>query len=290
MSRKFLAPTVFLRAPRRWGGAICVTAMLTLWLAPEAASDPVVKYVRFAHDGGTAYGILKDGTVGELDGNPFDAPQLTKRVFELSKVRLLPPTVPSKVIAVGLNYQSHGGGRGGRPGLFAKFPSSLVGHDGTIQYSADTSNLHYEGELVIVIGKRARNVTAKDAPAYVFGVTAGNDVSERSWQFSDLQWVRAKGSDSFGPVGPALVTGLEYNDLRIETRLNGEVRQSESTKNMIHSVADLVSYISRYLTLLPGDLIFSGTPGATAPMRPGDVVEVEIEGVGILRNRVVATE
>jgi len=124
-------------------------------------------------------------------------------------------------------------------------------------------------------------------PEYIFGITCGNDVSERIWQKNDLQWFRAKAADTFAPLGPAVVQGLNYDDLHVTTRLNGEVRQSQSTKDLLFSVANLVSYISRFVTLLPGDLIYTGTPGTTGQMNPGDVVEVEVEGVGILRNRVV---
>jgi 2-keto-4-pentenoate hydratase/2-oxohepta-3-ene-1,7-dioic acid hydratase in catechol pathway len=147
-------------------------------------------------------------------------------------------------------------------------------------------NVHYEGELVVVIGKTAKNVSVEDASDYIFGVTAGNDVSERDWQRDDLQWLRAKGSDTFGPVGPVLVSGLDYNDLRVETRLNGEVRQAESTADLIFDIDTIVSYVSRYVTLCPGDIIFTGTPGSTRAMQPGDVVEIEVQGVGVLRNTV----
>ena len=141
---------------------------------------------------------------------------------------------------------------------------------------------------VIVMGKEASMVPVEDAASYVFGVTAGNDISERDWQRDDLQWFRAKGSDTFGPVGPVLVRGLDHNDLLLETRVNGELRQSERTRDLLFSVEEIVGYVSRYVTLYPGDIIFTGTPGSTRAMEPGDVVEVELEGVGILRNRVVA--
>lgn len=262
--------------------------LLTLG-AVAMAQDNITKYVRYTHDGRTAYGILADQTIRELKGGLFANPKATGRTVPLSKVRLLPPVVPSKVIAVGLNYQSHAGMSGaGAPGLFAKLPSSLIAHGDPIVRPAESTSLHYEGELVVVIGKRAKNVSIADAPKYIFGVTAGNDVSERSWQGSDLQWLRAKASDGFGPVGPAVVTGLNYNDLLVRTRLNGKVVQSERTSHLIHGVDKIVSYISRYITLEPGDLIFTGTPGRTSAMKPGDVVEVEIEGVGVLRNKVVA--
>src|SRR5262249_23461580 len=143
-----------------------------------------------------------------------------------------------------------------------------------------------EAELVVVIGRKGRNISAVEAPKHIFGVTAGNDVSERDWQKHDLQWFRAKGSDTFGGLGPCVVQGLNYNDLLVQSRLNGEVRQSQGKKDLIFPVDDVVSYVSRFVTLLPGDIIYTGTPGNTKAMYPGDVIEIEVEGVGVLRNRV----
>jgi 2-keto-4-pentenoate hydratase/2-oxohepta-3-ene-1,7-dioic acid hydratase in catechol pathway len=200
----------------------------------------------------------------------------------------LAPVQPSKVIAVGLNYQSHLGTRtpAAYPGLFAKMPTSIIATGEDIVLPPDAKNTHYEGELVIVIGRRASRVSQADAKSYVFGVTAGNDVSERDWQRDDLQWFRAKASDTFGPLGPAIATGLNYDDLLLQTRLNGEVVQTERTKDLIFNVAKIVSYVSQYVTLEPGDVIYTGTPQTTKPMKDGDVVEVEVEGVGVLRNKV----
>jgi 2-keto-4-pentenoate hydratase/2-oxohepta-3-ene-1,7-dioic acid hydratase in catechol pathway len=173
------------------------------------------------------------------------------------------------------------------PGLFAKYPTSIIGPGENIVRPPDSQNLHYEGEMVIVIGRTAKNVHWEEASRYIFGVTVGNDVSERDWQQADLQWFRAKASDTFGPVGPVIARGLDYNNLHLETRVNGEVRQSESTEDLLFNVEAIVSYVSRYVTLMPGDIIFTGTPGTTEAMEPGDIVEVELEGVGILSNRVV---
>jgi 2-keto-4-pentenoate hydratase/2-oxohepta-3-ene-1,7-dioic acid hydratase in catechol pathway len=257
-------------------------------VSPALAAD-VTRYIRYEHAGKIAYGILDGTTIRELSGDLFGTPEETGATMALGEVTVLPPTVPSKVIAVGLNYKSHSGGAGaGGPGLFAKLPSSLIGDGANIVIPPGATNVHYEGELVIVIGKHAKNVAVADAHTYVFGVTAGNDVSDRAWQASDLQWIRAKASDSFGPVGPVIATGLDYDNLLVETRVNGEVRQSERTSHLIHSVDEIVSFISRYITLLPGDLIFTGTPGETRAMHPGDVVEIEVEGVGALTNKVVA--
>ena len=141
--------------------------------------------------------------------------------------------------------------------------------------------------MEVVIGKRAKNVSVAAAKSYVFGVTIGNDVSERDWQKQDLQWFRAKATDTFGPLGPAIVTGLNYDDLLLQTRLNGEVVQSQRTKDLIFDVAAVVSYLSRYVTLEPGDVIFTGTPGSTRAFKPGDVIEVDLEGVGVLSNKAV---
>lgn len=254
------------------------------------AQDGVTRYVRYIRgDEAPRYGILEGETVHELEGDPFRAPRRTGRAVPVGDVRLLAPTEPSKVVAVGLNYRSHLGGRPAAdyPGLFAKYPTSIVGPDHPIVMPPDASDLHYEGEMVIVIGREAKNVPVEEAADHVFGVTAGNDVSERDWQDADLQWLRAKASDTFGPVGPAVATGLDHGDLLLETRVNGEVRQSERTRDLIFDVETIVSYVSRYITLLPGDLIFTGTPGTTRALSPGDVVEVELEGVGVLRNPVV---
>jgi len=252
------------------------------------AADKIEKFLRYAHDGKISFGRLVGDNIRELRGDIFNTPVETGRSVKLADVRILIPTEPTKVLAVGMNYRSHlASSSDGPPPLFAKFPSSLIAHGDELMIPKDAGNPHYEGEMVIVIGKVAKNVPEKEAHHYIFGVTAGNDVSERTWQSTDLQWLRGKASDGFGPVGPYVVKGLNYNDLKVETRLNGEVRQSESTKMMIHGVAKIVSWSSRYFTLMPGDLIFTGTPGSTRGMKAGDIVEVEVEGVGVLRNRLV---
>lgn len=265
-------------------------AMAVFLSTQAAAQTRVTKFVRYTQGEGAFYGLLEGETVRPILGDLFGSHQVTDTSIPIAEVTLLAPVEPSKVIAVGLNYRSHLGDRepASYPGLFAKYPTSVVGPGANIVMPPDASDLHYEGELVVVIGRRARDVSVADAPQYVFGVTAGNDVSERSWQSNDLQWLRAKASDTFGPIGPAVVTGLDYDDLLVQTRLNGEVRQSESTADLIFGVDEIVSYVSRYVTLLPGDVIFTGTPGSTAPMHPGDVVEIEVEGVGVLRNTVAA--
>ncbi len=269
-----------------------VVVMLLFAASAAVARADTTKYVRYDHQGRQVYGILDGETIRELEGDLFSSPKATGKTVGLSEVQLLPPCQPSKVIAVGLNYRSHLAGRPvpEYPGLFAKYPTSIIAHDEPIIMPSDAHDLHYEGELVVVIGKKATKISAAEARDYIFGVTAGNDVSERAWQQADLQWIRAKASDTFGPIGPAIVSGLDYNDLLVQTRVNGEVRQSERTKDLVYDVDTIVSYVSQYITLLPGDIIFTGTPGATKALKPGDVVEIEVEGVGVLRNRVVASD
>ena len=265
---------------------------LIITISSHLFGSETTKYVRYTHEGQESYGILEGDTVRELVGDIFSAPTPSGKTLKLSEVHLLAPCKPTKVIAVGLNYRSHIGNRPvpKYPGLFAKYPTSIIGQEKNIVMPSDATDLHYEGELVIVIGKTAKNISVSKAPNYIFGVTAGNDVSERNWQQADLQWLRAKASDTFGPVGPAIVTGLNYNDLLLQTRLNGELRQSERTKDLVYNVEAIVSYISHYVTLFPGDLIFTGTPGTTKAMKPNDIVEIELEGVGILRNKVVSSQ
>jgi 2-keto-4-pentenoate hydratase/2-oxohepta-3-ene-1,7-dioic acid hydratase in catechol pathway len=269
-----------------------IAIALTGALAPlpfSAQQKPTTAYVRYTHNGTTSYGILEGDTIRELKGDLFAKPAPTGRRVKRAEVQLLAPCEPRQVIAVGLNYKSHLGDRppAAYPGLFAKLPNSIVGPEANIVIPADAENIHYEGELVVVMGRRAKNVSKAEAASYIFGVTAGNDVSERAWQKADLQWFRAKASDTFGPMGPAIVTGLNYNDVLLQTRLNGEVVQSERTRDLLFDVETIVSYVSKYVTLEPGDVIFTGTPDVTRPFKAGDVIEVEIEGIGVLRNRAV---
>ncbi|MBK8503052.1 MAG: fumarylacetoacetate hydrolase family protein [Saprospiraceae bacterium] len=256
------------------------------------AQKDILKFVRYELEGKESYGILKGESIEELQGDLFSAPVKTGSTVALSRVNLLAPCSPSKVLAVGLNYRSHIGDRPipDHMGLFAKYPTCIIAHQAPILMPSDATDLHYEGELVVVIGKIASKISVADAPDYIFGVTAGNDVSERNWQKIDLQWLRAKGSDTFGPMGPAIVTGLDYNNLLLQTRLNGKVVQSERSKDLIYSVDEIVSYISHYVTMFPGDVIFTGTPGSTQAMQPGDIVEIELEGVGVLSNTVQRAE
>jgi len=276
--------------------AVALAVLSGLNLGEIVLAQKVTRYVRYAHNDSIAYGILDGDQVRELDGAPWHGGTPSGAVVPADKVTMLAPAEPSKVIAVGYNYISHREDMTHEesrpipehPPLFLKLPTSLTGPETDIVYPADATDLHYEGELVVVVGKEASKVPVSKAQDYVFGVTAGNDVSERNWQANDLQWLRAKASDTFGPLGPSIVSGLDYLDLQVQTRLNGETMQNQSSRDHIHDVHAILSFVSQYVTLLPGDIIFTGTPGATSAMKPGDVVEIEVEGVGILRNRVVA--
>lgn len=267
---------------------LAAAAAVVLSTGGAAFAEDVTKYVRYDFDGVISYGILDGDVIHRLRGDVFEAPERTGAVVALDAVRLLVPTEPRKVVAAGFNYRSHLGDQNvaAEPGLFDKHATSLVPHGATITYYEDAADLHFEGEMVLVIGKRARNVSEAEAADHIFAVAPGNDVSERVWQGNDLQWFRAKGADTFGPVGPVMARGVDYGDLLLQTRVNGEVMQSQRTKDLIFGPAFLVSYISRYVTLEPGDMIFTGTPGTTSAMQPGDVVEVELEHVGVLRNTI----
>lgn len=269
-------------------------AVAALATAAGAYAQAQVRYVKYELAGRAAWGILEnDTTIQELSGSPLTtAATPTGTRVKVSEVKYLPPAEPTKVIAAGFNYRSHIGQASPAKyvGLFAKFPTSLIGHGGEIVYPADATTVHYEAEICIVIGKRARNITEAQVKDHIFGVTACNDVSERAWQKQDLQWFRAKAADTFGPMGPVLVTNVDYNKLKLIGRHNGAVVQETTTDLLIFSIDNIVSYTSRYITLEPGDVIFTGTPGVTQAMKPGDTFEVEIPGVALLRNTVVAAK
>lgn len=302
--------------------SLCVPSLLV-------AADGPQKFVRFQKGDVIAYGLVEGKTVRQLSGDLFGDYRRTDNTWPLSDVKVLVPTQPTQIFAMAGNYKSHLGGdtttttittvtkivseksgeqsvdsttssetrRSGEvpekfqiPQPFYKSPSCLLEDGGDIVIPTGAEVVHYEAEMVVVIGKKAKNVSRDDALDYVFGVTIGNDVSARRWQRNDVQWWRAKGADTFGPCGPFIVQGLDYDNLLLQLRLNGETKQKERTSQLIHDVAGCVSFISQHVTLHPGDLIFTGTSGTTSEINPGDVVEVELEGVGVLRNGVKAEE
>jgi 2-keto-4-pentenoate hydratase/2-oxohepta-3-ene-1,7-dioic acid hydratase in catechol pathway len=252
----------------------------------------VINYIRYRSGPGSAYGILDGDTVREIRGGLFGDHAETGAVHPLSSVKLLYPCEPTKILAVGLNYKSHLGNRPQPdvPGMFYKPVSALQNPGDPIAIPRDAAEVHSEGELVVVIGKQVRNASRDEARDAIFGVTCGNDVSERNWQHGDrkdLQWWRAKGSDTFAPLGPAILADADYGNLLLQTRINGEVVQKQSTSDLIFDCPAIVSFVSGWVTLMPGDVIYTGTPGSTRRMKAGDVVEVEIEKIGELRNPVV---
>jgi len=262
-------------------------------LAEENVEKPnvPVRFVRCESDRQTWYGILESDRVSPIPGTPYGEGGLFKLKASrpLKDLKLLAPCEPTKIIAMAGNYRSHltSSEPPQRPEAFFKPPSALLEAEGTIVIPKGTNDVHFEGELVAVIGKKARNVSRGEAPQHIFGYTCGNDVSARDWQKNDRQWWRAKGSDTFAALGPWIVRGLEASDLLLTTRLNGKEVQKARTSELIFDVPSIVSFLSEHITLFPGDLIYTGTPGQTSAMKAGDVVEVEIEKIGVLRNRVV---
>ncbi|MBN1427099.1 MAG: fumarylacetoacetate hydrolase family protein [Anaerolineae bacterium] len=245
----------------------------------------------FLNPDGPRPGIVEGDDLYVLEGSMFD--QQARRGDKIglaSQARLLPPVMPGKIICLGLNYADHAReqdtGVPPEPLIFLKPPSAVIGPDQTIELLPDMGKVEHETELGVVIGRQGRMIPQEEALKYVLGYTCGNDVSARDYQFKDGQWARAKSFDTFCPLGPWINTDLDPSDLAITCRVNGETRQDSRTSQMIFGVPFLIEYISRVMTLLPGDVILTGTPAGVSPIQPGDVVEVEVEGVGVLRNPV----
>ncbi|HEY6010584.1 MAG TPA: fumarylacetoacetate hydrolase family protein [Nitrospirota bacterium] len=249
-----------------------------------------MKLVRFRTANRTACGILNQNEVAELDGD-FTSPLRTLMACHaLSGVQLLAPCRPSKIVAVGLNYQDHARELGmpvpEAPVIFLKPPTSLAGPGDAILYPAMSSHVDYEAELGVVIKDRVRDIPPEEAFDHILGYTCANDVTARDLQRKDGQWTRAKSFDTFCPTGPWIETELNPGDLLIESYLNGERRQSSRTSQFIFKIDALISFISKVMTLEPGDLIITGTPAGIGPMKPGDEIEIRIEGIGSLKNRI----
>lgn len=244
-------------------------------------------FARFQHQDKISYGEISGDSIQPLVSDPFTQITADGEPIPLSQVKLLLPTQPEKVFAVGMNFASHISSPSNQPPpLFLKLPSSLITTDKAIELPDDARNVHFEGELVLVIGKTVKNITESEATSAIFGVTVGNDLTERSWQGADLQWMRSKAADGFGPIGSMIATDIDYNNVLLTTKLNGKVVQQENTRFMIHKPTKVVSYLSKYFTLKPGDLIYMGTPGRTQALANGDQVSVNIEGVGTVTNRI----
>jgi 2-keto-4-pentenoate hydratase/2-oxohepta-3-ene-1,7-dioic acid hydratase in catechol pathway len=250
-----------------------------------------MRIVRFKVDGKTRYGVLEGAYVVEYSGTPFSAFRRGRRRYPVRQVVLLAPVLPSKIVAIGLNYRDHAAELGlsipAEPVIFLKPVSALIGPDDPILYPPQSQRVDHEAELAIVMRRRCRNVPAGRAREHVLGYTCLNDVTARDLQMKDRQPVRAKAFDSFCPIGPCVATDIDPNAVAIEAYVNGELRQSSNTKELIFSVEDIVARVSEIMTLLPGDVIASGTPAGVGPLVPGDRVEVRIQGIGSLQNPVV---
>lgn len=259
-----------------------------------------MRIARISVDDEPTYGVV-DGPDGAeilavVAGDPlYSGVELTGEQFPLADVRLLTPVIPrSKVACIGRNYADHAAEMGGdvppEPLVFLKPNTSVIGPFDPIVYPRQSSDVQFEGELAVVIGRICRDVPAERAGEVIYGYTVANDVTARDLQRTDGQWARAKGFDSFCPLGPWIETDLDPADLRVTTELNAEVRQDGKTSDMMYAVPDIVAYITSFMTLLPGDVILTGTPAGVGPMQPGDTVSVTVEGIGTLTNSVVARD
>jgi len=255
-----------------------------------------MRIARYSHQGKTGYGVIQDDdTVCELKGCPFESTETGETVGSLSDVKLLAPVEPSKVVGVGANYMLHikegSGDAPAFPMIFLCPPSAVIGPDEPIVIPNVEGDTCFEGELVAVIGKEARKVSEENALDYVLGYTCGNDVSTRDIQSAEMATgvlLRGKGFDTFKPMGPWISTDLDPTNLTLKSRVNGEEKQNTSTSDLLFTVAHLISDMTQAFTLCPGDVIYTGTPAGCGPVQAGDVVEVEISGVGTLSNPVVS--
>jgi 2-keto-4-pentenoate hydratase/2-oxohepta-3-ene-1,7-dioic acid hydratase in catechol pathway len=262
-----------------------------------------VRIARFSVDDEPKYGVVESddpeglvGTVAVLDSDPLYRPvQFTGEQLQLADVRLLAPVIPrSKVVGVGRNYKAHAEELGNEvpaePLIFLKPNTSVIGPRDGIVYPEQTNNLHFEGELAIVIGRICRDLPKERADEVIFGYTVANDVTARDLQKSDGQWARAKGYDTFCPLGPWISTELDVSDVRVTTTVNGEPKQDGRTSQFIFDIPEVLAYITSCTTLLPGDVILTGTPAGVGPMLPGDEVAISIEGLGTLTNKVIVRD
>jgi 2-keto-4-pentenoate hydratase/2-oxohepta-3-ene-1,7-dioic acid hydratase in catechol pathway len=231
--------------------------------------------------------------VGLIEGNLFGEYRRLDATIDLNSIRLLPPSVPSKIICMGRNYVEHARELGNAvpetPLIFLKPPTAIIGMEDTIILPPQSNQVEHEAELVVVIGKTGRWIAVEEAQQFIFGYTIGNDVTARDLQKKDGQWTRGKGFDTFCPIGPWIDSELDVTDTLITCKVNGELRQMASTREMVFSIPQIITYISSIMTLNPGDLIFTGTPSGVGPIEDRDEIEIEIEGIGRLRNHVART-
>jgi 2-keto-4-pentenoate hydratase/2-oxohepta-3-ene-1,7-dioic acid hydratase in catechol pathway len=251
-----------------------------------------VRIARFSLGDGAAFGVVEDDLVVPIIGHPFAPIERSDVALPLAELRLLAPVLPSKVVAIGKNYASHAAEMGGEvpesPLIFLKPSTSVIAHRDAIASPPSSERVDFEGELAVVISRLCRDVPEDRAMEVVLGYTCANDVTARDQQKTDGQWSRAKGYDTFCPLGPWIETEIDPSDLAITTTLNGEIKQSSRTSMIVHKIPKLIAYITACMTLLPGDVILTGTPDGIGPMLVGDEVSVEIEGIGVLSNPVAA--
>lgn len=250
-----------------------------------------MQLVRFVLEGKQQWGVLEDGAIRPVEGSVFEDFQLSDQRVSLSSVKLLAPAVPTKIVAVGLNYRDHAVEMGEElpenPKIFLKPSTAVIGPSDSIVLPPSSSRVDYEAELALVVKRRAKNIDAREADEYILGYTCFNDVTARDLQSVDGQWTRAKSFDTFAPVGPVINTSVDPHALDIESRVNGELRQKSNTRNLIFGPEQLLSFVSRVMTLLPGDIIATGTPSGVGPLGKGDTVEVAIRDIGVLANSVI---
>jgi len=251
-----------------------------------------MKIVRYTHNNNTGYGIVEGDAVQPLVGQPYKEIETGNGCLPLGQVKLLAPCQPTKIIAMGLNYHSHAREMGHKipnsPLTFLKPPTAVIGPEANIIYPAASARVDYEGELAVIIRKVAWRVSKQDIQEYILGYTCFNDVTARDLQQQDNQWTRAKGFDTFAAIGPWIETDIEPGCLNLETYLNGEIKQQGNTSDLIYNIGEIINFISNVMTLMPGDIIATGTPAGIGPMYPGDRVEVKIQGIGSLVNYVIA--
>ncbi len=253
----------------------------------------MTRFVRYATSDGPRFGVVDDQGVRAIEGHPFGGWEDTGQQVPLDTLRLLAPMIPTKVVAVGRNYADHAAELGGdvpeEPLLFFKPTSTIVGPGDPVQIPTElTQEVHHEAEVAVVVSRQLSRATPEEAAEAILGVTAANDVTARDLQRAEPQWARAKGIDTFLPLGPAVATGLDLDAVRVVGRVNGEVRQDGTTADLVFDIPTLLSFISQAITLLPTDIVLTGTPAGVGPIVPGDTVEVEVEGVGSLVNPVIA--
>lgn len=253
-----------------------------------------MKIVRFSTGNKVKYGILKDKSIQGIENKPYLHIKPLEEYYKLNEVKLLPPCIPSKIVAVGLNYRTHAeelkAPLPNAPLIFLKPSTAVIGPEENIYYPSSSHRVDYEGELGVVIKKPVWRVLEKDALDYVLGYTCFNDVTARDLQSQDKQWTRAKSFDTFAAVGPCIETELDPANVGIETYLNGMLKQKGDTSDLIYSIPELINFASHVMTMLPGDIIATGTPSGIGPMYPGDIIEIKIKPVGTLRNYVVGND